>query len=325
MTIIEEAERRMIGAMAKEIRVTVRSFPETAPEIRELLQGSAEIINAEDGFSYLCSDGMVYSCRTSPEGTELLAAIAPAGTTEITFNNEENTLCDVIQGKVDATQLRSFGFREGTKRCVILFRLSQPTDAGTLRGLIPLEESDRIVVLENGDAVLLINMNGRTPEEVIEFAYAAAETLGSEAGLTCFAGIGRPAYTLQDIAAGFRDAEEALATGLRHRIPGNVFVYGRHTLERFADMIPEEKAEKLKKEIIPDEAEKVLTEETLETIRVFFRNDLNLSTSARQLFIHRNTLIYRMEKIRKATGLDLRKFEDAAVFRILMSIPDKQA
>ena len=69
----------------------------------------------------------------------------------------------------------------------------------------------------------------------------------------------------------------------------------------------------------------VLTEETLETIRVFFRNDLNLSTTARQLFIHRNTLIYRMEKIRKATGLDLRKFEDAAVFRILMSIPDKQA
>ena len=55
-------------------------------------------------------------------------------------------------------------------------------------------------------------------------------------------------------------------------------------------------------------------------MRVFFQNDLNLSTTARQLFIHRNTLLYRMEKVRKATGLDLRKFEDAAVFRIMMNI-----
>ena len=67
-----------------------------------------------------------------------------------------------------------------------------------------------------------------------------------------------------------------------------------------------------------------MTNEILETIRVFFLNDLNLSTTARQLFIHRNTLLYRMEKIRKITGLDLRKFEDAAVFRFVMSLTDKK-
>ena len=61
----------------------------------------------------------------------------------------------------------------------------------------------------------------------------------------------------------------------------------------------------------------------LETIRVYFQNDLNLSTTARELFIHRNTLIYRMDKVRKATGLDLRKFEDAAVFRLIMNFTER--
>ena len=60
----------------------------------------------------------------------------------------------------------------------------------------------------------------------------------------------------------------------------------------------------------------------LETIRVYFRNDLNLSTTARQLFIHRNTLNYRLEKIRRETGLDLRNFRDAAVFQLISLLPD---
>ena len=70
----------------------------------------------------------------------------------------------------------------------------------------------------------------------------------------------------------------------------------------------------------PDEFD----EETLSTIYKFFENSLNVSETSRQLFIHRNTLLYRMEKIRKATGLDLRKFEDAVVFRMMMNKGKKQ-
>ena len=94
-------------------------------------------------------------------------------------------------------------------------------------------------------------------------------------------------------------------------------------IERLSDLIPAGEAEKFRKEMISPRAEKVLTEEIMETIHVFFMNDLNLSTTARQLFIHRNTLLYRMEKVRKATGLDLRKFEDAVVFRMIMDTVKK--
>ena len=61
----------------------------------------------------------------------------------------------------------------------------------------------------------------------------------------------------------------------------------------------------------------------METVSVFFRNDLNLTAASKQLFIHRNTLNYRLDKIRKDTGLDLRHFQDAVVFRIVIEIPEE--
>ena len=70
--------------------------------------------------------------------------------------------------------------------------------------------------------------------------------------------------------------------------------------------------------------ELILTEETRETAERFFEADLNLSVAARQMFIHRNTLTYRLDRIQRETGLDLRKFEDAAVFRLLMMMPEEE-
>ena len=324
LTIMEERGRRMIGKMATELHITVRSASETAPEILKLLQNSSGIIEGNDGCCYLSLDGKIYSCPSGSDGTSLLERIAPAESAAKT-SIEEAALRDILYGNADAARISSSGLNPRVKYSALLFRFSQNTDTGTLRALIPLEAGDRITLLEDNDAVLLIQAGGKTAEETEEFASAAAETLESEAGLSCSVGIGRPADTPDKLADSFREAVSALETGLRHRIPGFVYVYGRNMLERFADLIPEKDAEKLKSEMIQGGSEKVLTEETLETIRVFFRNDVNLSTTSRQLFIHRNTLIYRIEKIKRATGLDLRKFEDAAVFRILMSIPDKQA
>ena len=62
----------------------------------------------------------------------------------------------------------------------------------------------------------------------------------------------------------------------------------------------------------------------LDTVRVFFRSDLNLTAASRQLFIHRNTLNYRLDKIKKAFGLDLRTFQDAVVFKLISEFPDRQ-
>lgn len=63
-----------------------------------------------------------------------------------------------------------------------------------------------------------------------------------------------------------------------------------------------------------------LDEDTLDTINRFFENNLNVSETARKLYVHRNTLVYRLEKVKKITGLDLREFEDAILFKVAVMV-----
>ena len=298
--------------------ITVRSFSETEEEILRLTEKSAEGTVRKDGKIYLRAGDKIFSCADTPEGRRLMEALREEREADTADRTEEDFWKRVIRGEADPGGAARFGIRDDVPRCVILFRPLQETGNIIRREMIPAEETDRILEYGNGDAALLFCMKGRIKEEALEFAAAAAETIESEAGIPCAAGIGRSAGNIEGIAGSFRDAETAIETGIRHRIPGRVYDFGGQTLERLADLIPPDKAEAYRREMIPPEAEKVLTGETLETVRSFFRNDLNLSTTARELFIHRNTLLYRMEKVRKATGLDLRKFEDAVVFRMIM-------
>ena len=300
-------------------RIEVRSFSDTDPAIRTKMSSTDYRIVREKGYAYLRIGETVYSCEDCPESLRLLEACAADSRT----STEDREWLALLKGSEDPLQAaQKLGIPCHGERSVILFRPAQPYQYSDLQDSIPLEGSDRMIPLENGDAVLILSMKRRTRAEVIEFVSAATETMESEAGISCCAGIGRPAASIEKLPSSYREAEAAIKTGKRHRMPGSVFDYERQTLERLADLIPEEEASRFRQEIVTEEAAAVLKGEMLETIRVFLRNDLNLSTTARELFVHRNTLLYRMEKIRRVTGLDLRKFEDAAVFRIIMSLRD---
>ena len=73
-------------------------------------------------------------------------------------------------------------------------------------------------------------------------------------------------------------------------------------------------------EVFGEEIPEVFDDETLVTIQTFFENNLNISETARQLYIHRNTLVYRLERLEKIIGLDIRRFEDAMTFKIAMMV-----
>ena len=309
--------------MAGSMELFVRSFSETEPAVRNLLEKSGNGTARKDGTIYFRAGDQVYSCTDTPDGRSLLEGILSRGGTDPATRTGEQALRDALTGTGDAAALRNFGITGRTPRCVILFRSLHP-EAELQREMIPVDEKDHIAVMENGDLALIMRTDRRSPEEVYEFAAAAAGTMESEAGVSCCAGIGRTTDTAESLADSYREARNALETGLKHKISGRVFVYCRQILERLADLIPEERAAAVRREILPPDAERALTPEILETIQAFFQNDLNLSTTARQLYIHRNTLLYRMEKIRKETGLDLRKFEDAVIFRMATILPEKQ-
>ena len=91
-------------------------------------------------------------------------------------------------------------------------------------------------------------------------------------------------------------------------------------LPRFLSELSPETAEHYHKLLFNESTSRLFNDEMLKTIQVFFQKDLNLSDTARQLYIHRNTLVYRLDKVLRETGLDLRRFDDAVTFRMLMEM-----
>jgi len=209
--------------------------------------------------------------------------------------------------------------------CVVVFRPEEkPSGSLTemIRELAPMEEND--LLAEDGSGRVLLIKAGEDPEEIAEFTLALIDTLEGETGLRVRAGISDVHHAPEEWPAGYREALEALETGDRYRRKTPVQVYGHQLLERIVEKIPEETREELRAQVFGDAPERTLTPETLETAERFFEADLNLSVAARQMFVHRNTLTYRLDRIQRETGLDLRKFRDAVIFRMLMTEPEKK-
>lgn len=203
--------------------------------------------------------------------------------------------------------------------CVVVLRPEEGPAAPLLesiRELAPMEESD--LLAEDGAGRVLIIKAGEDPEETAEFAMALIDTLEGETGVRLRAGISNVHYAPEEWPAGYREALEALETGDRFRRKAPVQVYAHQMLERMVTRIPGDVRKNLRKQVFGERPEEILTEETLETAESLFDADLNLSVAARQMFVHRNTLTYRLDRIRRETGLDLRVFRDAVIFRLLM-------
>ena len=215
--------------------------------------------------------------------------------------------------------------RDGVARCVMLFEApanhERLLQCDAVADLAPMERGDALTEIAPGKIALIKVSAGHTEEEIREYAAAVAETVETEAGIPVQGGIGRSVADLAGLRDSLYQAEQALDIGRRFRLAGSVFEYAQLIVERLISAVPAADQNRMRQEVFTGESERLMTDEMLETVQVFFRNDLNLSTTARELFIHRNTLIYRLDKIRKMTGFDLRKFQDASAFQLLCRLP----
>ena len=164
----------------------------------------------------------------------------------------------------------------------------------------------------------------RSEEEIAEYAAAVIDTMASEGFTDLQAGIGTEAESLSELHRSYKEAREALLTGgTGEKACGSLFRYSEQKLQRIIDMIPPEGRKKILDEYRTKFDEAAFSDEMLETVRVFFEHDLSITSASRELFIHRNTLNYRLDKIRRDTGLDLRHFHDAVVFRLIYEMNEK--
>ncbi len=209
-------------------------------------------------------------------------------------------------------------------RSVMLFQMenTEKQSAYSLLGeLIPLTDSDVLVELSRHDVALIKDMNSVDgTDELTQFALAVQETLMVEAVQTTLVGVGDPKHTLAQLGESYQEAKRALEVGHVFRNDDGIYVFHCLMLERFLMDIPREESLHYHSLLFNRKTAKLFNDEMLQTVEMFFRKDLNLSDTARQLYIHRNTLVYRLDKVQRQTGLDLRRFEDAVTFKILYEL-----
>ncbi|MBQ3118823.1 MAG: helix-turn-helix domain-containing protein [Clostridia bacterium] len=188
-----------------------------------------------------------------------------------------------------------------------------------LQNMFP--EQDFIINIDNKNIVVIKSLAGNNNKEfVIKTAQSIVDTINSELLLKVYVGIGTPVKSINDIAHSYSESRLALEIGRVFDGDKYILSYGELGIGRLIYQLPSKLCELFLDEIFQKEGLEVLDEETLQTIDKFFENNLNVSETSRQLFVHRNTLVYRLDKIERLTGLDLRKFDDAVVFKVAVLV-----
>ena len=313
----------------KTVQTALLSFDELPDAIRSTLTGMPELPCSDGQFIYLLRGNTVIRCDDTPDGGAMMHAILSS---DRPFLPGCGTRADFLlylltaPEPVVSPELFSRYRFSGQNTCrVVLFRTTVPLGKALFdlfSEMASVDTEDVPAEIDYQTVALMMDLKRHSDEDIREYALAVAGTLEGEGIPGIVAGIGRPVSPMHGLRRSYQDAANAIRLGLRYRHGDTVFQYEQLTLERLIDTIPEDQVRKIRQEYFRENNGFRLSDEMLETVRVFFKNDLNLTAASRQLFIHRNTLNYRLDKIKKTFGLDVRTFSDAAVFQILIELPE---
>ena len=219
---------------------------------------------------------------------------------------------------------RELYFNYDVMRTVILIRSVRETDVSIydiLQNLFPDKSKDFVISINETDIALVKETKpGIDPKTMEKLATTIADTLSGEFYVQAVIGIGATVDNLKDLARSFKEAQAALEVGKVFDTDKTIVSYDNLGIARLIYQLPTTLCETFLKEVFKMGSIESLDGETLFTIQRFFENNLNVSETSRKLFIHRNTLVYRLEKIKKITGLDLREFDHAIIFKIALMV-----
>jgi len=211
-----------------------------------------------------------------------------------------------------------------TYRVAILIRVENARDVyiyDVIQSLFPNRTKDFILTIDDENTVLIKELKSiEDYKEVQKTARGIIDTLSSELVVKSYVGIGTIVDNLKDVARSYKEAQIALLVGGIFEGDKHVINYNNLGIGRLIYQLPTTLCKLFLKEVFKDGSFESLDQETLNTIQKFFENNLNVSETSRQLYVHRNTLVYRLDKIEKLTGLDLRKFDDAIIFKVAMLV-----
>ncbi len=240
------------------------------------------------------------------------------------LNFIKNVVMDNIMPGDIYAKAREMHFVTDVPRVVLIIRVSQQKDMSTfdvIQNLFPDKQKDFVFNTSETDTVLIKELKkGIESKDIEKLAASIVDTLNVEYYIKATVGIGTPIVNIKDLANSFKEAQIALEVGKVFDTEKSIVSYDHLGIARLIYQLPTTLCEMFLKEVFKQGSIESLDQETLFTIQSFFENNLNVSETSRGLFVHRNTLVYRLEKIRKITGLDLREFDDAIVFKVALMV-----
>ena len=190
-----------------------------------------------------------------------------------------------------------------------------------IQNLFPDRQNDFVLNMGEEDVALIHQMSeGAGSRELEKVAGQIADALRQDGENRVFVGVGTMAMHLRDLAKSYKEAQIAIEVGKVFDTERYIINYENLGIGRLIYQLPTTLCEMFLQEVFKKNPIDALDQETLFTIYKFFENNLNVSETARKLFVHRNTLVYRLEKIKKLTGLDLREFDDAITFKVALMV-----
>lgn len=209
-------------------------------------------------------------------------------------------------------------------RAVFLIETDKEKDSTAmelLNGMFTAQIGDYITSVDESNVILIKSL---TPEDSYErldqIAHTIVDMMNMEAMLNVRVAYGTIVGELKDVSKSYKEAKMALDVGKIFYAEKKVTAYNTLGIGRLIYQLPINLCKIFIEEIFGDNVPSELDDETLTTINKFFENNLNVSETSRQLFVHRNTLVYRIEKLEKSTGLDIRTFDDALTFKIALMV-----
>ncbi|MCL2084046.1 MAG: helix-turn-helix domain-containing protein [Oscillospiraceae bacterium] len=190
-----------------------------------------------------------------------------------------------------------------------------------VHSLFPDRQYDFVINLNMRDVALVKEVSPSVDSgDLIKLASAICETINSELLIKTVIGIGSVVGHVKDLANSLKEAQVAIDVGRVFDTEKPVIHYENLGIGRLIYQLPTTMCEMFLSEVFKKNTIETLDQETLFTIQKFFENNLNVSETSRKLFVHRNTLVYRLEKIKKLTGLDLREFDHAIIFKVALMV-----
>lgn len=189
------------------------------------------------------------------------------------------------------------------------------------QSLFPNKVKDFVIFLDDESTVLIKELkSGEDYKEIDKTAKSIIDTLNTELMVKAQIGIGSVVDNIRELGRSFKEAQTALQIGSIFENDKSIINYNNLGIGRLIYQLPSTLCKLFLKEVFDEGSYESLDTETLLTIQKFFENNLNVSETSRQLYVHRNTLVYRLDKIQKITGLDLRNFDDAIIFKVSMLV-----